>query len=59
VAKFIEAIEPIALMPAEVLQVINIKPRSAAVVHAVVERCASRLSADEVEDLIALVEQFL
>jgi hypothetical protein len=39
--------------------VINLKPTSAAVVHAIVEDCSKRLNASEVEDLLALVEQFL
>jgi len=57
--KFIDAIAPIALTPGEVLQVMNIRPRSAPCVHAIVDKCAERLNESEVEDLIALVEEFL
>ena len=59
VGSFIEHIRAIELTEAEILQVINLKPTSAAVVHAIVEDCSKRLNASEVEDLLALVEQFL
>lgn len=59
VGSFIEHIRAIELTEAEILQVINLKPTSAAVVHAIVEECSKRLNASEVEDLLALVQQFL
>ena len=59
VREFIERVRPIELTPAEVLQVINLKPRERVVVHAVVESCGERLTEDEVDDLLDLVEQYL
>ena len=59
VRAFIEHIEAIELTPAEVLQLINLKPRERVVVHAVVASCERRLSEDEVDDLIHLCDQFL
>jgi len=59
VRAFIEHIAAIELTPAEVVQLINLKPRERVVVHAVVAQCERRLSEDEVDDLIHLCDQFL
>jgi DNA-directed RNA polymerase subunit F len=42
-----------------VVQLINLKPTERVTVHAVVERCARRLTEDEVDDLLHLCEKYL
>jgi len=56
---FIEHIAAIELTQAEVVQLINLKPTERVTVHAVVEKCARRLTEDEVDDLLHLCEKYL
>jgi len=56
---FIEHIAAIELTQAEVAQLINLKPTERVTVHAVVEKCARRLTEDEVDDLLHLCEKYL
>jgi hypothetical protein len=59
VRAFIEHVAAIELTPAEVLQLINLKPTTRVTVHAVVEKCARRLTEDEVDDLLHLCATYL
>ena len=59
VQAFIDAVDAVELTRAEVVQLINLKPRERVVVHAIVESCAKRLSDDEVDDLLHLCEEYL
>ena len=56
---FIEHIAAIELTQAEVVQLINLKPTERVTVHTVVEKCARRLTEDEVDDLLHLCEKYL
>ena len=50
---------PFSLTRIEVLQMINLAPKSAVEVHLVVESCDERLTEDQIEDLLRLVRETL
>lgn len=43
----------------EVLQLINVAPRSLPVLYNVVEECDQRFSAEEMDEILELVEKYL
>ena len=58
-AKFIKAVEPLNLTPAECLNLINSKPTTDVEIHLLVEDCEKRLKESEVELLLKLSADLL
>ena len=58
-AKFIKAVEPFNLTPAECLNLINSKPTTDVEIHLLVEDCEKRLKESEVEHLLKLSADLL
>ena len=58
-AKFIKAVEPLNLTPAECLNLINSKPTTDVEIHLLVEDCEKRLKESEVERLLKLSADLL
>jgi hypothetical protein len=59
IKKFLSSVEPIDFTTAEVLMLVNLKPKTREEVKLIVEECEVRLTEEEVEDLLKLVQKFL
>jgi DNA-directed RNA polymerase subunit F len=54
-----EALQQFDLTRIEVLQIINLVPKSVVEVHLIVESCEARLTEDQVEEVLRLVRETL
>lgn len=58
-AAFIKELQPYKLTRAEVLQVMNLVPSTEVELYLIVEECEERLGADQVQELLQLVDKYL
>ena len=54
-----ESLQQFDLTRIEMLQIINLTPKSVVEVHLIVENCESRLTEDQVEEVLRLVREVL
>lgn len=59
IARFIQAVAPLKLTAAETLQLINLRPSTAVEIQLLVEECEERLTEEQVESLVTIVQETL
>ncbi|KAL3995517.1 RNA polymerase Rpb4 family protein [Acanthocheilonema viteae] len=59
IEKFIRAAAPFKLTAVEILQLINLRPITAVEIQLIVEECEERLNEEQVESLLAIIQENL
>uniref|UniRef100_A0A915JKB3 DNA-directed RNA polymerase III subunit RPC9 n=1 Tax=Romanomermis culicivorax TaxID=13658 RepID=A0A915JKB3_ROMCU len=57
--QFSAALETFALTKSETLQILNLRPTNAIEIQLIVEECEERLTEQQVDDLINLIEKYI
>uniref|UniRef100_A0A1I7W300 DNA-directed RNA polymerase III subunit RPC9 n=1 Tax=Loa loa TaxID=7209 RepID=A0A1I7W300_LOALO len=59
IEKFIRTVVPFKLTAVEILQLINLRPRTAVEIQLIVEECEERLDEEQIESLVTIIQENL